>query len=235
MKKSGKEKAKKGFTLTEMLITIGIIGATASLLMPALNGAGRKARDVECLARQRNAVVMTESIIDEAFPDYKITLPYSGDSANFDKLFFKSAKIIPDPFLKDYGFFVAKDLTCPYAFGDGKSRASFMAYPVNYEVQKQVSRQNYVSYTYNIDFMPFFKFGEGYQKPNRPLVFDMPNYDRAKKVNLSEIHGIKEYPKIEVTFNESVLHRHKGRGCYVTFRAGHQKWVKAEDFVNLDW
>ena len=60
-----------GFTLTELLVTIGIIGLLASLLMPALSGAKQKARQTKCLNHVRQlglALTLYADDFDGQFP-----------------------------------------------------------------------------------------------------------------------------------------------------------------------
>jgi prepilin-type N-terminal cleavage/methylation domain-containing protein/prepilin-type processing-associated H-X9-DG protein len=61
----------KGFTLVELLVVIGIIGLLAGLLMPALSGAQRKARQSKCLNNIRQlglALSLYADDFDGQFP-----------------------------------------------------------------------------------------------------------------------------------------------------------------------
>lgn len=65
-----RRRAERGFTLVELMVTIGVIAVLIGILTPALRGAIRASRDVRCLANQRQIAVgwNTYAIVNETVP-----------------------------------------------------------------------------------------------------------------------------------------------------------------------
>src|SRR5262245_26105891 len=60
-----KRETRFGFTLVELLVVIGIIGILASLLLPALTGARRKAQGTVCVNNLRQLNLGLGMFVDE--------------------------------------------------------------------------------------------------------------------------------------------------------------------------
>lgn len=60
-----KKDSKKGFTLVELIVVLVILAILAALLIPALTGYIEKAKDKNIIAETRQAVMATQTIIDE--------------------------------------------------------------------------------------------------------------------------------------------------------------------------
>jgi prepilin-type N-terminal cleavage/methylation domain-containing protein/prepilin-type processing-associated H-X9-DG protein len=61
---------RRGFTLTELLVVIGIIALLAALLMPALAGAKRKANQIKCLSNLRQVNLALQLYADDHNGEY---------------------------------------------------------------------------------------------------------------------------------------------------------------------
>ncbi len=62
-----KLKEKKGFTLVELIVVLVILAILAALLIPALTGYIDKAKKKSIIAETRQAVMATQTLVDEAY------------------------------------------------------------------------------------------------------------------------------------------------------------------------
>ncbi len=62
-----KLKEKKGFTLVELIVVLVILAILAALLIPALTGYIDKAKKKSIIAETRQAVMATQTLVDEKY------------------------------------------------------------------------------------------------------------------------------------------------------------------------
>lgn len=62
-----KNNKKKGFTLVELIVVLVILAILAALLIPALTGYIKKAKDKQIIAETRQTVMAAQTIIDELY------------------------------------------------------------------------------------------------------------------------------------------------------------------------
>lgn len=84
------------FSLIELLITITIILILASLLLPALNAAKRKAQAISCASQLKTVSESSHLYANDHNDIIPQTIPISGDYDNYIRLF-----AVPEP---EYGF-----------------------------------------------------------------------------------------------------------------------------------
>lgn len=89
MWKKLKNNNKKGFTLVELIVVLVILAILAALLIPALTGYIDKAKQKDIIAQTRQAVMATQTLVDEAYGKKTDGTPVSigaGKDVTFDQI-----------------------------------------------------------------------------------------------------------------------------------------------------
>ncbi len=68
-----KENRKKGFTLVELIVVLVILAILAALLIPALTGYIKKAKEKSITAETRQVVMAAQTLADEAYGTLTLT------------------------------------------------------------------------------------------------------------------------------------------------------------------
>lgn len=228
-------RGRNGFTLTELLTTVATIGVVASLLLPALGKAKNKARDVQCLNNQRMYVMHAQSARDEILSDGSNRNPTAVEVKEINELYTRdyTGPLVPDPYFQAFGVRYMRNLTCPFALGDGTKRAFFFRTPVPFLTREEngmahlyaFGKTNFVTFTYVTDTSLSFLRTEREQAAG-PAIWEVYNTPgKSYTVNVGYLFpGVQsERP---VTIDNTLMHSHKGVGGFTTYGTGEQKWEK---------
>lgn len=232
---------RRGFTLTELLTSVTLIGVLAGMLLPTLNRALPITKDRECLSQQRNNYIALQALHDEIAPDFTLKKDKSYDTL---AEFFERSLMYPliqDKDFRELGVYISRPLTCPYAASRGTSRAPFIVAPIGSFPPEQQSPKpkgvQYVTYTYGLEIEHL----DLSRDSNKEIaVSDMPNFGLKEKTTVrnwfsmisrnGEHYGEAENSNQTISVDSSRFHPHKGKGAYVTFGDGSQRWMSEKEF-----
>lgn len=178
---NGRVWGRGGFTLTELLVTMGVTATLMAIAIPSIRGAYRTAQDTTCMANQnsayKNLVMLVE---DYSYGQGSFKAPMTrAESEAFEEKFVEKYlnKTHPDAFLGEYGFNRIDLLNCP-TIKEGKTTSSFQASAILTEPDKGFIL------SYGIDIEALIPGTNEYEN-GRPVVSDMftlPIRDNQKTV-----------------------------------------------------
>ncbi len=165
---------RRGFTMTELLVTITVIGTLVAILIPALSKARQSAKNVKCLSNLRQAITSTHAYVN----DYKVlpvhtivngSIPYAG--VNLPEAFeFYSEGVNAWQCPSDFGFpnpssgwtlYRSYNYTGIYAMGSPNPPHYFYAENALRRYEAEYTKPLYDRLFVYGDFWPFHESREG--------------------------------------------------------------------------
>lgn len=128
---------KKGFTLVELIVVLVILAILAALLIPALTGYIKKAKDKQITAETRQVVMAAQTLVDEAYAkdstnaitvgsDATATVKYSDiyDLAEVDGTIEGTVTVSAEGKITNIKY-KNSGKECTYSVADGKSKGTY--------------------------------------------------------------------------------------------------------------
>jgi prepilin-type N-terminal cleavage/methylation domain-containing protein/prepilin-type processing-associated H-X9-DG protein len=250
---TGKQDKHRGFTLTEVMVVVGLIGVLTSLLLPVVSKARAGARSANCLSNLRQMGLAWTMYLAEnkgRLPEYIQSTPATPDVAwrGYWLGILESYKVKNDSLLCP-----AASEAIPYNQPNKGFGNATYAWTGKFQSAGSVARLSTTvyrdgSYGYNRYLTAAGGMGpDGLamrinavrQLSEVPLMFDSVFLDAGPKVATSapsappNLHGDK-FPVGAPDHWRFLIARH-GRGINVCFADGSARWVSLEETYMMAW
>ncbi len=213
------------FTLTELLVTIGVIGVLAAITLPALSNAKAKAKYIQCVNNQRQVYQIMNMTVSDYCQSGNINSLYNADgsyTAEGNELLNSMSKSLcinptPDPYINNC--IRPALLTCPTAK---------LGNPASYFVFQINPPQGTTAWVASTTIISLGGFDANAPQTSDPLsthlaIFDSPPAGLSWSSYPWTTGNIFGQP---ITFDTSSLHKDRGPGVVVTYPNGSISWVK---------